>query len=111
LGPRRPNDAKRETGGRAAGGAPSRLRLVPSTPPPRPPPCSYPFCHTGAVGGQDAAPYTRALGVGAPIPDPDTNAGQASLDCSPGKGLYTASVQAMGPHAAPLGMRFYRWKK
>lgn len=75
----------------------------------------FPFCHTGAAGGQDATPYTRATGIGAPIPDPDTNPGESNMKCAlPAKGskttTYEPALQAMGPHVAALGMRFYKYK-
>ncbi|KAI8464394.1 MAG: hypothetical protein J3K34DRAFT_526235 [Monoraphidium minutum] len=70
----------------------------------------FPYCHTGSVGGQDATPFTRALGVGAALPDPDTNVGEANMKCGGGELAYTPAVQAVGPHVAPLGLRFYSCK-
>jgi len=59
----------------------------------------YPFCHTGGNGD----PYVRVVGVGDPVPDPQFNAGGLTQPCS----QYISAVQALGPHTAPLGMRFY----
>jgi hypothetical protein len=70
----------------------------------------YPYCHTGAVGGQDATPHTRAVGVGTAITDPDVNVAEANLKCNPASPGYRPAIQAAGPHVAPLGSRFYKWK-
>lgn len=58
----------------------------------------YPYCHTAGLGD----PYHRDVGPGGLVADPELNAG--------GEGAcpaYTAAVQALGPHVAPLGMDFY----
>ena len=64
----------------------------------------FPYCHQ--VG--DGDPYLRALGPGRPLPDPQLNARGSALNCSLRRS-YRRPVQALGPHVAPLGLRFYRW--
>eukprot|EP00879_Flechtneria_rotunda_P009061 GHRR01009486.1.p1 GENE.GHRR01009486.1~~GHRR01009486.1.p1 ORF type:complete len:421 (+),score=96.65 GHRR01009486.1:228-1490(+) len=64
----------------------------------------FPYCQTQGLGN----PYRRALGPGVPLPDPDTNRNEAVKNCS-APGANKQPVQTLGPHTAPLGMRFYRW--
>lgn len=70
----------------------------------------FPFCHTGPAGNNiNDRPYLRRPGVGANLVDPNENAGQSATACN-GPGLsFRPAIQAMGPHTAPLGMRFYKW--
>ena len=70
----------------------------------------YPYCH-GAGSGD---PYVRDAGVISPHSDPSMNPGGSTRSCgSPGEGGGAATleqngrIQALGPHTAPLGMRFY----
>jgi len=64
----------------------------------------FPFCHTDATELGD--PCLRGVGGGSQIPDGGLNDGQATMDCS--SGGVVQPVQALGPHVAPLGMRFYQ---
>ncbi|KAL4448480.1 hypothetical protein ABPG75_005699 [Micractinium tetrahymenae] len=70
----------------------------------------FPFCHTGPAGNNiNDRPYLRRPGIGANLVDPDENPGQSAMPCN-GPGLqFRPAIQAMGPHTAPLGMRFYKW--
>jgi glucose/arabinose dehydrogenase len=66
----------------------------------------YPYCHVQGRGD----PYRRdsgPAGHGAPLPDPKLNQGERSLACGQ-RGTYVRPVQALGPHVAALGLRFYR---
>eukprot|EP00775_Hariotina_reticulata_P002027 gene2027-2349_t len=63
----------------------------------------FPVCQTQGLGN----PYRRDLGPGVPLPDPDLNPNNTVFNCS-SPAAYIQPVQAMGPHTAPLGMRFYR---
>ncbi|KAF6255954.1 hypothetical protein COO60DRAFT_1702581 [Scenedesmus sp. NREL 46B-D3] len=75
------------------------------TTPPSIPDFGHPFCHTQGLGD----PYVRDFGGGVPLPDPEFNPNGRVVNCSdPGVNLQPA--QALGPHTAPLGMRFYRWR-
>ncbi|EFN51145.1 hypothetical protein CHLNCDRAFT_55316 [Chlorella variabilis] len=69
----------------------------------------FPFCHTSPVGGADNRPYLRLRGVGPSLVDPDENAGQTDMRCNGPDLKFSRAIQALGPHTAPLGMRFYRW--
>eukprot|EP00775_Hariotina_reticulata_P002029 gene2029-2351_t len=64
----------------------------------------FPFCQTQGLGN----PYRRNVGAGVPLVDPDLNPRSSAVNCS-GTGAYYQPVQAVGPHTAPLGMRFYRY--
>ncbi|KAL4438194.1 hypothetical protein ABPG77_010555 [Micractinium sp. CCAP 211/92] len=69
----------------------------------------FPYCHTGPAGNNiDARPYLRPPGVGANLVDPDENANQ-TVACNGPALSFKPAIQAMGPHTAPLGMRFYKW--
>ncbi|KFM25942.1 Uncharacterized protein F751_4194 [Auxenochlorella protothecoides] len=68
----------------------------------------FPYCHTGARGGITEAPCARLSGMGTPVVDPQTNAGQKTLSCDASEGGYIPAVQALGPHMAALGITFYR---
>ncbi|KAL4448481.1 hypothetical protein ABPG75_005700 [Micractinium tetrahymenae] len=71
----------------------------------------FPFCHTGPAGGDiNDRPYLRRPGVGPQLVDPDLNANETVMACNgPGPLQFRPAIQAMGPHTAPLGMRFYKW--
>ncbi|GAB4822643.1 hypothetical protein N2152v2_009689 [Parachlorella kessleri] len=72
----------------------------------------FPYCLTIAKGGNDNRPYQRLPGIGPPFANPEMNAGMANLTCtrqpSPN---FVPSIQALGPHVAALGMRFYQGTK
>ncbi|GBF97414.1 sorbosone dehydrogenase [Raphidocelis subcapitata] len=65
----------------------------------------FPYCHAEGEGD----PYLRTIGPGLPLPDPKYNKNEAALNCS-APGSYRKPLQALGPHVAPLGLRFYRWE-
>jgi hypothetical protein len=71
--------------------------------------CTPTNSHTGAAGpnedNADYYPYRRLPGIGNDIVDPDLNANQSVKVCN-GES-YVRAIQAMGPHTAPLGMRWY----
>ncbi|KAL4438192.1 hypothetical protein ABPG77_010553 [Micractinium sp. CCAP 211/92] len=70
----------------------------------------FPFCHTGPAGGDvNFRPYLRLPGVGPQLVDPDLNANETAMTCNGPALSFKPAIQAMGPHTAPLGMRFYRW--
>ncbi|WIA39339.1 hypothetical protein OEZ86_005451 [Tetradesmus obliquus] len=64
----------------------------------------HPYCHTEGSGD----PYARDFGAGKPLLDPEFNPNGTVVNCSDPT-LNRQPVQALGPHTAPLGMRFYRW--
>jgi glucose/arabinose dehydrogenase len=68
----------------------------------------FPECHTHSAAGD---PYLRAAGdAGVPLPDPKFNPGNSKLNCND-PNSYRRPLQVLGPHIAPLGMRFYRWEQ
>lgn len=66
----------------------------------------FPYCHQRGRGD----PYARDVGPGAPLSDPKLNPGGGSARNCSLRRSYRRPVQALGPHVAPLGMRFYRWQ-
>eukprot|EP01084_Bolivina_argentea_P287449 493240_1 len=58
----------------------------------------YPYCHSGGFGD----PYLRDVGVACHIVD-DVFGDEVNGNCS----NFSLSVQCLGPHVAPLGMKFY----
>ncbi|KAI7837423.1 hypothetical protein COHA_008735 [Chlorella ohadii] len=69
----------------------------------------FPFCHTVPVNNNPyTQPYLRRPGASAAA-DPDLNAGESVMKCTGPNLQFRVALQAMGPHTAPLGMRFYRW--
>ncbi len=69
-----------------------------------PPFFGFPWCHTSGLGSA----YKRDRGVGEPVPDARfNNASTPVLDCAAPRS-HARAVQALGPHVAALGMRFYR---
>ena len=61
----------------------------------------YPYCHSGGFGD----PYLRDVGVACHIVD-DEFGDLVNGNCS----NFTLSAQALGPHVAALGMKFYHNK-
>eukprot|EP00899_Mesostigma_viride_P004978 jgi/Mesvir1/14481/Mv05187-RA.4 len=59
----------------------------------------FPYCHCNGTG----PPELRNPTPGYPIADDVFNAGERQRNCS----KYPVCVGAIGPHVAPLGMRFY----
>lgn len=68
-----------------------------------------PYCHTQGFG----APMRRSVGRSQPINNETLAIGGPVQNCTKevAEGRRVAPVQAMGPHVAPLGLRFYRWSK
>eukprot|EP00775_Hariotina_reticulata_P001767 gene1767-2106_t len=64
----------------------------------------FPFCHAQGSGN----PYRRDVGPGVAVADPDLNNGNSAVNCA-ASSSHIRPVQAVGPHTAPLGMRFYRY--
>ena len=48
----------------------------------------------------------RSAGIGPPLRDPEYNPDGSNLDCD-SPDAYTHALQAIGPHTAPLGIKFY----
>jgi len=59
----------------------------------------FPFCQSGGSGD----PVSRTPGVSQYLIYPDFNAGGTVFNCS----RSIKAIQPLGPHVAPLGMRFY----
>jgi glucose/arabinose dehydrogenase len=69
----------------------------------------YPYCHTVPSNGNPyTSPYRRPPGASA-MADPIFNAGESVMKCTGPNQQFRVALQAMGPHTAPLGLRFYRW--
>ncbi|KAI8464206.1 MAG: L-sorbosone dehydrogenase [Monoraphidium minutum] len=66
----------------------------------------FPQCHTEAGGD----PHLRPVGPGFTLPDPKFNKDNSAMNCKDQK-TYRRPLQALGPHIAPLGMRFYKWEQ
>lgn len=65
------------------------------------------YCHTTTSSNiQAQAPYLRPPGAGNDIVDPDTNLNEAAVQCNSPTKFHIKAVQALGPHIAPLGLRF-----
>ncbi|KAF8071065.1 SMC3 [Scenedesmus sp. PABB004] len=63
----------------------------------------YPYCINVGTG----PPALRSPGSGRPIPNPDQNPNNTVVNCNdPGNGV-VQPLQTLGPHVAPLGLRFY----
>ena len=60
----------------------------------------YPYCHSLGCGN----PYQRDINCASGITDPDLGDGGFTNNCTSN---YTLAKQAMSPHVAVLGMRFY----
>eukprot|EP00775_Hariotina_reticulata_P005822 gene5822-6063_t len=67
----------------------------------------YPFCASEGRG----SPYLRRPGTAAALDrnDPDVNANGTVKNCRTAK--FNRPMQAMGPHTAGLGLRFYDWRE
>ncbi|KAF6265897.1 hypothetical protein COO60DRAFT_1633308 [Scenedesmus sp. NREL 46B-D3] len=69
----------------------------------------FPYCANAGTGGA----WRRSPGPGRIINDRALNRGGTVKNCTREvlQGRVKQPIQAMGPHVAPLGLRFYKWSK
>lgn len=65
----------------------------------------FPLCSSGGRGN----PWLRQPGPGVPLNDPDLNRGGRVKDCT-ARGAFEQPLAILGPHVAPIGLKFYKWQ-